>query len=404
MKQKVVVIGHGYTSRLGVIRALGHCGYEVIVVVITSYRRDGKTLNTTKPIDCYSKYLSEVYYCLRDSEQLLQLLRGKCTDKNQKVIIIPDSDFSAAVIDLNQEQLRDHFLFPHINHEKGAVVHWMDKVRQKELAQAIGLNVVKADVIEIENRHYTIPYSIQYPCFTKPLVTIEGGKRFLRRCSNESELHSILELASCYGDIKVLVEEFKEIGTEYAVLGFSNGAEVVIPGIIQIIQMAHGGHYGVACKGKIIPVDGFESIVDQFKQFVLHVGYVGLFDIDFYESDGVLYFGEMNLRFGGSGYAVTAKGVNLPAMLVRTLRNETIEDMNKCITGSAVYVNERMCMDDWYLGFMTTQEFNKIIESSDISFVRDKDDRVPNVAFLMEYHKRLMKRIILRILRKLNLR
>ena len=60
MKQKVVVIGHGYTSRLGVIRALGKAGYEVVVVVMTGCNKDG-TLNTTKPIDCYSKYVSEVH-------------------------------------------------------------------------------------------------------------------------------------------------------------------------------------------------------------------------------------------------------------------------------------------------------------------------------------------------------
>lgn len=38
MKQKVVVIGHGYTSRLGVIRALGKAGYEVIVVDMLTTR------------------------------------------------------------------------------------------------------------------------------------------------------------------------------------------------------------------------------------------------------------------------------------------------------------------------------------------------------------------------------
>ena len=74
MKQKVVVIGHGYTSRLGVIRALGREGYEVTVIVMTGYNRDGKTLNTKKPIDCYSKYVSRVLYCPSDREKLIQLL------------------------------------------------------------------------------------------------------------------------------------------------------------------------------------------------------------------------------------------------------------------------------------------------------------------------------------------
>ena len=63
MKQKVVIIGHGYASRLGVIRSVAQIGCEITVIAMTGYRRDGKTLNTRKPIDCYSKYVSNVYYC-----------------------------------------------------------------------------------------------------------------------------------------------------------------------------------------------------------------------------------------------------------------------------------------------------------------------------------------------------
>ena len=39
MAQKVIVMGHGYTSRLGVIRALGMAGCYVIVVVMTNDKR-----------------------------------------------------------------------------------------------------------------------------------------------------------------------------------------------------------------------------------------------------------------------------------------------------------------------------------------------------------------------------
>ena len=87
-----MVIGHGYTSRLGVIRALGRAGYEVIVIVMTNYRRDG-SLNTSKPIDCYSKYVSRVIYCPSDQNRLISTLHEECADPEQKVIIFTDSDF-----------------------------------------------------------------------------------------------------------------------------------------------------------------------------------------------------------------------------------------------------------------------------------------------------------------------
>lgn len=381
MKQKVVVIGHGYTSRLGVIRALGRAGYEVIVVVMTGYNKDG-TLNTTKPIDCYSKYVSEVYYCFSDRGQLITLLLEKCTDPDQKVVLFADSDFSEAAIDLNQERLRAHFYFPNINNETGAVVAWMDKVKQKQTAKALGLGVAEGWVIEVKNGQYTIPKELRYPCFPKPLATIVGGKNGLRRCDNENELRSVItKLTASKPNINILVEEFKKIDTEHALMGFTDGKEVIIPGIIKTTSLANGGHFGVAKQGKILPVNGYEDLVEKFKQFVLKTGFYGIFDIDFYESEGRYYFCEMNFRYGGSGYAYTAMGVNLPEMFVRSLAGQSIDGMQQQIQSEAVFINERMCKDDWLGNYISTREFRTLLRTTDISFVKDEEDKEPQRVF-----------------------
>lgn len=381
MKQKVVVIGHGYTSRLGLIRALGSVGYEVIVIVMTTLNRRGE-INTEKPIDCYSKYVSQIYYCLSDREKLVSLLLDKCIEEEQKVVVIPDSDFSVATIDLNQDRLKDYFIFPHINHEQGTIVSWMNKVRQKEVARSIGLNVADGWVVEVVDGEYTIPKEIKYPCFPKPLATIVGGKGGLRKCNNEIELTSVIELLiKRKQTISILVEEYKEIEVEHALLGFSDGGEVIIPGIIQTISLANGGHFGVAKQGKIMPINGFEDLIDKFKRFVLQTGFVGIFDIDFYKSDGDYYFCEMNFRYGGSGYAYTAMGVNLPDMLVRTLTGKTLEGMNHIITKEAIFINERMCKDDWVEGYISTKAFRRLMRTADVSFVADEEDRVPQQMF-----------------------
>lgn len=395
MNQKVVIIGHGFTSRLAVTRSVAQIGCEVTLIVMTGYCRDGRTLNTKKPIDGYSKYVSRILYCYaKDENGLIKLLLNECIDSGQKVVIIPDSDFSAAAIDKNQERLREHFLFPHIHHMPGAIVEWMDKVKQKALAEQVGLNVAEASIISIQNHQYSIPQSVSFPCFTKPLATIAGGKRFLRRCDNERELCAVLDMAGNLGDLQVLVEDFKRIDTEYAVLGFSDGSNIIVPGVIQILQMAHGGHYGVACQGKIMPVGEFTPLVERFKQFVQQIGYVGLFDIDFYESGGTMYFGELNLRFGGSGYAVTKMGVNLPAMLVKTLCGESIDDMTSVVTGEATYVNERMCMDDWYGGYLSTKDYHRVIHNSNIHFVLDHDDQGPQKELERNMGKLRLKRFL----------
>lgn len=388
MKQKVVVIGHGYTSRLGVIRALGREGYEVIVVVMTGYKRDGKTLNTTKPVDCYSKYASRVLYCPSEKERLLQLLLCNCVDPEQKVVIIPDSDFSTAVVDENAERLRDFFLFPHINHKPGEIVVWMDKFKQKELAANVGLNVARGWQIDVVNGFYMLPAEIQYPCFLKPLATLKGGKRGLKQCNNEAELKDgIAILAETTPTISILAEEFRKIDIEHALLGFSDGLEVIIPGIIKIKSLAHGGHFGVAKQGVIMPVTGYEGLIEKFKRFVLETGFIGIFDIDFYQSEGKYFFCEMNFRYGGSGYAYTAMGVNLPAMFVKSLLGESISDMKKSVTESTVFVNERMCLEDWRDGYISTKVFQQMVNDAEISFVKDYEDKEPEIPF----HKSVKK-------------
>jgi len=402
MKQKVVVIGHGYTSRLGVIRALGRAGYEVAVVVMTGYNKDG-TLNTTKPIDCYSKYVSEVHYCFSDREQLITLLLEKCADPNQKVVLFADSDFSEAAVDLNQERLREHFYFPNINNETGAVVAWMDKAKQKQTAKALGLDVAEGWVIEVKNGQYTISSEIRYPCFPKPLATIVGGKNGLRRCDNEGELRSVIAILTAKKpDINILVEEFKKIDTEHALMGFTDGKEVIIPGIIKTTSLANGGHFGVAKQGKIMPTTGFEDLMERFKQFVLQTEFVGIFDIDFYKSEGRYYFCEMNFRYGGSGYAYTAMGVNLPGMLVKTLTGQALNEMPKEINEKAVFVNERMLFDDWRDMYVTTREFRRILRTTDISFVSDNEDKEPQREFfrIVMNPVGLFKRFVKGIIRK----
>lgn len=403
MKPKVIVIGHGYTSRLSIIRSVAEIGCEVTVISLVWYKNNSKELWKEKQVDCYSKYVTKVLYCYRKGEkELIDLLLTECKEPNQKPIIIPDTDFSAATIDKYREQLSPYFLFPHVKEGHGSVLKWMDKVVQKNLAKRIGLNVADSSaVVEISDKKYDIPQGIKYPCYTKALATIAGGKGGMRRCENESELRGALDVLCREVDVRVLVEEYKVIDKEYAVLGFSDGVNVLIPGAIQQLIVSKKNK-GIAMTGMVMPVDVFGDLIDKFKDFVLATGFVGIFDIDFFYSEGKYYFCEMNLRFGGSGYAITKMGVNLPAMLVRSLRGESIGEMRQFFTGTATYVNERMCMDDWQNCLLSSSDFHKAIEQADIRFVRDMDDPEPECQFKKAISKYRFKRFIKLCLRKLK--
>lgn len=372
MRQRVIIIGHSFTTRLGIIRSVAEIGCEVVVVAIGNYN----TSNPTKPLDCYSKYVDQVLFFNRKygKEGFVQLLLEKCTDQNPKPVIIPTSDFTALAID--NEVIKKHFLVPFINNEKNSIVYWMDKSNQKRMAINAGLNVAGACIVSRNENAFVVPNDVKYPCFTKPLSSIEGGKKCLRKCNSKAELSEVLNIAEKNGIKEILVEDYLDIDEEYAVLGFSDANEVIIPGVIRFVRGCQS-HKGVAMVGEVLPIDGFKELTNKFACFIRSIGFVGLFDIDFFKCQGEFFFGEMNLRIGASGTAISQMGVNLPAMFVKSMLGEGTDGFKKEITASATYINERMCMGDWLAGMISTKTLHRILNSGDIQFVRDEDDARP---------------------------
>ena len=389
MKQKVVIIGYGFDTRLFLARLLGELGYEVSIIALN--------ITKSKPIDWYSKYVQHYYYTQGDNEdKLLHILLNECKHPDQKVILIPINDFSASVLDRNLKLLEPHFLFQHIHHTQGAIVEWMNKEKQKKLARQIGLNVANSTNIEIINRSYELPANVHYPCFTKTRSFTPGYKYTLHRCNNKQELHDVLDyLCQNYDNLTLMVEDYKDIEQEFAVVGFSDGNDVVIPSVLEILKMAKGSGIGIALQGKIVPCKGYEKLIQAFKMLIREIGFVGMFDIDFYRSDGQYYFGELNLRIGGSGFAVISQGVNLPEMYIRSLLDKSTEDMRRDITSPATYLNERICTENWFEGHLTNHEFFSILKSSDVGTIKCKHDRKPELIFWLKTIKKyfiLLKR------------
>lgn len=376
MKQKVVIIGVSFSSRLALARSIGALDCDITVIAWSSSQKE------SKPIDGYSKYVSRVLFCRKEEAPFIKLLKEQCVDPKQKVVLVPDCDFSVSIIDLHLDELSPFFLFPTINHQQGSIVEWSDKLRQKELASRIGMEVAKSTVIEIKDGQFDIPDTISYPCFPKPLASVAGGKAGMRRCENKHDLeNSLLEIIrKKTSNTMVLVEDYMEIEKEYAVLGFSDGKEVCIPGVIQFI-VGSKTQKGIALQGRIMPIDGFARTIEQFKEYVRSVGLVGLFDIDFYESRGRLFFSELNLRYGGSGYAVVKMGVNLPAMFVSYLMGQNVDGFDKVLEDDAIFTNERMCYNDLLYGHIDWRQYQHYIKTADILFIKDDEDYEPYHSF-----------------------
>ena len=402
MKRKVVVIGHGYTSRLGVIRALGRMGNYMVDVAVTT---DSQQLDRQRPlpIDAYSRYVDEFFYAPATAKGLTDFLLEKCRAEEGKAVLLPESDFAASVIDEAYEKLSPYFYMPNVDRKQGKVQYWMDKTVQKSRAKEIGLNVANSSIIEVRDGNFTIPKEINYPCFAKPISTLQGGKKGVGKCATPQELEERLKLISKYQpSLDVMVEDYIPVDKEYALVGFSDGNNVIIPGVIYITHIGKGNHFGVAVAGKVLPPDAFHSLIDLFKKLIRSIRFVGMFDIDFLESNNQFYFDEINMRIGGSGSAIIACSDNLPQKYVDFVTTGKYDSKIHYVESALTFVNERMCIDEWYAGAISNGTYRELNRTANISFVKDEKDRNPYKRFQTLYRITAVKRFIKRAIKKLK--
>lgn len=386
---EVVVIGRNYTSRLGMIRAVGRAGHQ-IVVISTRNKKE-------KDIDAYSKYVTKYLYAPEPNRELLiKLLLDIGKGYIIKRIIIPVDDYTASVCDQNIEMLKNYYFFPNIEMQPGRINALMDKGVQKELAIAAGFSVVKGWKIDIKNHQYVIPEDIKYPCYPKPQISFMGSKQCMKKCSDETQLREALNLVAVQRDIPILIEEYVVIEKEYGVLGFCDHGSSVTPGIVEKKLIGEGHHKGVTKVGVVSSLDNQPSLKEKITKFLSMTNLTGLCDIDLYESNSIIFFNELNLRFGAFGYSILCAGVNLPNMLIQTLLSEQY-NMNALIYNNTTCVSEKVNFDDYLAGYYGFMEYRRINNMADFSFLNDKEDPQPYNKFKRYALKLVIKQKIIRI-------
>ena len=391
---KVIIIGRNFTSRLGMIRAVGCAGYDVIVI-----QTNGVSPN--KDFDSYSKYVSETYFAREPDRTVLIDTLMSINKKEGKCIIIPVDDYAASTIDEHLDALKDHFFFPNVKMQAGAVNGLMDKAHQKELAISAGLKTAQGWLIDIRDGKFTIPDDIEYPCFPKPQISFKGNKRCMHKCTSRQSLEkTIEEMVKIKPDCPLLVERYVEIEKEYGVLGFCNNGDCVIPGLVYKKMIGEGSHKGVTKLGEVTPLAEIPELQDALSRFLNNTNFTGLVDIDLYESGGEFYFNELNLRFGAFGYSILCSGVNLPKMFIDLLLGEP-SDADPVIAPKTLCLSEKVNYDDFASGKYGIKTYRRIDRMADSKFMEDNDDPRPFILFNTMFRKNLLKNEVKFLIKKI---
>lgn len=394
MKSTIIVIGSTDVIKLGLIRDVGELGYKVISIhIVGSYKSERFKL---KPLDYYSKYVDTYYFATK--EDLIDLLMNKCAEKNQKPILFPLDDSSVYLIDQSHHLLNNFFLYAHVNHQEGSIVHLMNKSLQKKLACEAGLNVAKGWEILHNGRDYVIPKDIKYPCFVKGELSYEGGKSVQRVCYNEKELRNLINEHKKKSSDPLLAEEYLTIDKEIGYIGISGEKCCSIPVRRETIEMGKGTSNGVTIAGRLIFVGKEDETVQAINRFLQSISYTGIYNFDFIESKGKLYFLEINFRYAAYGYGVSRSGVNLPAIFINNILGKDGEPIAFPPNYSKTFFNEKVGIMNVLEKSITCRKYRELKKNADFLIIENSSDSKP---YLMLWPI-MVNRFIVRVLRKMK--
>lgn len=376
---RVLVSGRNYLSNLCMARSLGMAGYEVEILRIFQVRPKRTNLMKQLKPDAYSKYIKGYYTCVsrRRSKRIVNRLI-KLADPDRKMLLIPADDLVAHIIDRYYDILSEFYIMPNVKGLPDEIGKLMNKDVQKQLAIDAGLPVLKSCVIKTLDGEFEIPSGVTYPCFIKPNISRNSSKSRMRKCDSREELYTSIKEFSKKKDIEMLVEDYVEIGKEYSILGVSTKNGVNAPGFFVAQEGGQAEHRGVAVVGKLLPCEQEKALIDDVVKFIESLEFDGLYDVDLIETvDGKMYFVELNMRFGASGYAVTKAGINLPGMFADyMLKNKPIDLNCQLEETGQTFVSEKVLIEEYVKSRISLKNFKYYMKNADIHFICDDDDKM----------------------------
>ena len=396
--KRVIVIGRNYSTVLGLARSLGEAGYDVRLLALSGPVAD---------VASESRYISKTIYVPFDffeessAEQeikALEELRGE----EDKVLIIPARDITCLMLEKHWERMSEHFYFPNINNTPGELSRFSDKDVQKKLAAECGILTAGGKAYSTDDAGIALAADESvFPCFAKPLSSSRSmhEKNYIAVCDDSASLSDMMKKAAEEGKCgRMLVEKKLDIIKELSAYGAAANGNVYLPAVVETLRSGLGTHMGVAAEGIVLPSSSLGDLKEKLENFVKKSGISGLFCIDLAQCNDGIYFLEMNLRMGGSCYAVTMAGANLPAALADMVYSGSCK-MND-IKGNINFLSEFIEIDNFLKGLISFRTFFRHMSGCKNRFIKNKSDPKPwnkvKKIFLKTFIRNTAKKILRR--------
>lgn len=294
--------------------------YQVIVWGVDDYNTLGllRQINVDY-VDCHflvhgrRKYCATISNCCKSFsvaktiELGLNFLKTKTSSKREdKIVLITNSDIIAEIIDDNKDWLNESYYLMGIKKSK-LLSSVMDKNVMCKIAQQCGIEVPLSKEI---NYNTIIDEEITYPCILKPAKKLPNVPSNFKTkiCANETELKETLQNLNKNG--VYIIQKYIDKEKDVLIYGcrFNNG-EIVLAGSFvkdRWYNNADGSH-GIIMKEIYQCVD-----TNAIRLFLQRIDYYGLFSFEYGIENSKSYFYEVNLRNDGTSHYFWQAGANLP--------------------------------------------------------------------------------------------
>lgn len=305
-EHKFILFVVDHYNPLGIARSLGESGIHPIVILVS---QSPVLLN-------HCRYV-ETLHQVDSYEDGFRLLMEYYGHESYRPFLYIGDDHGVEIIDSHYEELKDKFYFFNAG-EKGSLHKLMNKHTIVSMAEEVGFNIPKSEVV---NRG-ELPKTLRYPIITKTIMSIMGGwKDDVFICENEQDLkEAYLKIKTP----KLILQEFITKKTECCFEGFAvnAGKDVYIPFMLKYLRSTKKS-YGNYMKVEPL-VD--ETLRKKLYELIRRTHFEGIFDVEFLAgADDQLYFLEVNFRTTTWSMTMTRGGVNAPLLWAEAMLYGSID-------------------------------------------------------------------------------
>ncbi|HEX8950011.1 MAG TPA: carbamoyl-phosphate synthase large subunit, partial [Dissulfurispiraceae bacterium] len=208
-----------------------------------------------------------------------------------------------------------------------------DRRRFKELLHKLNLKQAESDTAMSCEKAVAVAGKIGYPVMVRPSYVLGG--RAMEIVYDEKSLTEYMGRAvKASPEHPILIDRYLEDAIEVDVDALSDGADVVIGGVMEHIEEAgvHSGDSACSIPPYSLPADIVEEIRRQAKALAKELDVKGLMNVQFAVKDNEIFILEVNPRGSRTiPYVSKATGVPLAKLAAKVMVGYTLKDLG--ITG-----------------------------------------------------------------------